>query len=126
MKSFYKEVFTAEPEQESEEETEKSSTNTSSSAESQPLKKRKKTSKPVKLDNFEEVETDPVDAFLISIGAILKRFSPYHLNLAKTKIFNIVLEHDLQQIEERQSNRSDFSSTSAETLWDANSTSDET
>lgn len=59
MKSFYKEVFTAEPEQESEEETEKPSTNTSSSwnnmvdifidyddsaneAESQPLKKLKK------------------------------------------------------------------------------------
>ncbi|CAH2060397.1 unnamed protein product, partial [Iphiclides podalirius] len=42
--------------------------------------------------------SDPVDAFLMSIGATLKTFSPYHLNLAKSKIFAVVQEHDLQQI----------------------------
>lgn len=42
--------------------------------------------------------TDPVDAFLLSIGATLKTFSPYHLNVAKSKIFAVVQEHDLQQI----------------------------
>ncbi|CAG9796240.1 unnamed protein product [Diatraea saccharalis] len=42
--------------------------------------------------------SDPVDAFLISIGATLKTFNPYHLNLAKSKIFAVVQEHDLQQI----------------------------
>ncbi|KAM3956912.1 uncharacterized protein ACR2FA_009110 [Aphomia sociella] len=42
--------------------------------------------------------SDPVDAFLLSIGATLKTFSPYHLNLAKSKIFAVVQEHDLQQI----------------------------
>ncbi|CAH2268428.1 uncharacterized protein LOC120634650 [Pararge aegeria] len=42
--------------------------------------------------------SDPVDAFLLSIGATLKTFSPYHLNLAKSKIFSVVQEHDLQQI----------------------------
>ncbi|XP_026761274.2 uncharacterized protein LOC113520207 [Galleria mellonella] len=42
--------------------------------------------------------SDPVDAFLLSIGATLKTFSPYHLNLAKSKIFTVVQEHDLQQI----------------------------
>lgn len=41
---------------------------------------------------------DPVDAFLLSIGATLKTFSPYHLNLAKSKIFAVVQEHDLAQI----------------------------
>lgn len=46
--------------------------------------------------------SDPVDAFLLSIGATLKTFSPYHLNLAKSKIFSIVQEHDLQQIVQRQ------------------------
>lgn len=45
---------------------------------------------------------DPVDAFLLSIGATLKTFSPYHLNLAKSKIFAVVQEHDLQQIVQRQ------------------------
>ncbi|XP_028172150.1 uncharacterized protein LOC135084316 [Ostrinia nubilalis] len=46
---------------------------------------------------------DPVDAFLLSIGATLKTFSPYHLNLAKSKIFNVVQEHDLQQIVQKSS-----------------------
>ncbi|XP_032524939.1 uncharacterized protein LOC116775976 [Danaus plexippus] len=46
--------------------------------------------------------SDPVDAFLLSIGATLKTFSPYHLNLAKSKIFSVVQEHDLQQIVQKQ------------------------
>lgn len=46
--------------------------------------------------------TDPVDAFLLSIGATLKTFNPYHLNLAKSKIFAVVQEHDLQQIVQRR------------------------
>ncbi|XP_034836693.1 uncharacterized protein [Maniola hyperantus] len=46
--------------------------------------------------------SDPVDAFLLSIGATLKTFSPYHLNLAKSKIFSIVQEHDLQQIVQKK------------------------
>ncbi|XP_023946298.2 uncharacterized protein LOC112051752 [Bicyclus anynana] len=60
---------------------------------------------PVSTPSFSEVTvptefdaSDPVDAFLISIGATLKTFSPYHLNLAKSKIFSVVQEHDLQQI----------------------------
>ncbi|CAG4985147.1 unnamed protein product [Colias eurytheme] len=51
--------------------------------------------------------SDPVDAFLLSIGATLRTFSPYHLNVAKSKIFSIVQEHDLQQIVQKQ--RSDTS-----------------
>lgn len=47
--------------------------------------------------------SDAVDAFLISIGATLKTFSPYHLNLAKSKIFAVVQEHDLQQIVQKES-----------------------
>lgn len=52
--------------------------------------------------NTELDSTDPVDAFLLSIGATLKTFSPYHLNVAKSKIFAVVQEHDLQQIVQNQ------------------------
>lgn len=93
-----------------------------------PLKKAKKSKKSLEVNKFEEVDvsaastvngmsmyeresdydtSDPVDAFLLSIGATLKKFSPYHLNLAKSKIFHIVQEHDLQQIVEKQPGRLD-------------------
>lgn len=52
--------------------------------------------------NSELDPADPVDAFLLSIGATLKTFSPYHLNVAKSKIFAVVQEHDLQQIVQKQ------------------------
>ncbi|XP_035456931.1 uncharacterized protein LOC118280715 [Spodoptera frugiperda] len=81
-------------------------------------KTRKKRSRRKQEPHFEEVThtvpmfnesvtteldaSDSVDAFLLSIGATLKTFSPYHLNLAKSKIFAVVQDHDLQQIVERQ------------------------
>ncbi|XP_013148919.1 PREDICTED: uncharacterized protein LOC106111396 [Papilio polytes] len=46
-------------------------------------------------------KSDPLDAFLLNVAATLKTFSPYHLNVAKTEIFNVVQEHDLQQILEK-------------------------
>ncbi|XP_045527019.1 uncharacterized protein LOC123715775 [Pieris brassicae] len=55
------------------------------------------TSMPTELD-----ASDPVDAFLLSIGTTLKTFSPYHLNVAKSKIFSIVQEHELQQIVQKE------------------------
>lgn len=55
------------------------------------------TSMPTELDS-----SDPVDAFLLSIGTTLKTFSPYHLNIAKSKIFSIVQEHELQQIVQKE------------------------
>ncbi|XP_041983393.1 uncharacterized protein LOC121736339 [Aricia agestis] len=62
--------------------------------------------------------SDPVDAFLLSIGATLKTFSPYHLNVAKSKIFAIVQEHDLQQIvQKEQSNDSDIKIGSSDTMY---------
>ncbi|XP_026493599.1 uncharacterized protein LOC113398875 [Vanessa tameamea] len=65
--------------------------------------------------------TDPVDAFLLSIGATLRTFSPYHLNLAKSKIFSVVQEHDLQQIvEKNQHNETtphDIKITSSESIY---------
>ncbi|XP_049881563.1 uncharacterized protein LOC126377788 [Pectinophora gossypiella] len=74
-----------------------------------PNKKKKKINvktelnspQPSSLDNVGEPELDPrdpIDAFLLSIGATLKSFTPYHLNLAKSKIFSVVQEHELQQI----------------------------
>ncbi|CAH2060393.1 unnamed protein product, partial [Iphiclides podalirius] len=41
---------------------------------------------------------DPLDVFLITIGSTLRRFSPYHLNQAKSKIFQVVQDYELQQI----------------------------
>lgn len=64
-----------------------------------------RTSSPVNTSNQTELDpADKVDAFLLSIGATLKTFTPYHLNMAKTKIFSIVQEHELQQIVSQQGN----------------------
>ncbi|XP_068624798.1 uncharacterized protein [Battus philenor] len=62
--------------------------------------------------------TDPVDAFLMSIGATLKTFSPYHLNLAKTKIFSVVQDHELQQIIHKQRQNSSNDSISNDKYGD--------
>lgn len=43
---------------------------------------------------------DVIDTFLIGIGATMKTFSPYFQNLAKSKIFAVVSELELQQIVE--------------------------
>jgi len=45
---------------------------------------------------------DPVDSFLNGIGVTMKTFTPYYLNLAKSKIFSIVQDIDMQQIMENQ------------------------
>uniref|UniRef100_A0A2A4JNE2 MADF domain-containing protein n=2 Tax=Heliothis virescens TaxID=7102 RepID=A0A2A4JNE2_HELVI len=93
-----------------------------------PKKPRKPRSKKKKEPVFEEVNqtmpsfsevqpseldpADPVDAFLLSIGSTLKTFSPYHLNLAKSKIFAVVQDHDMQQILEKRQENSDKVTTS--------------
>ncbi|GBP29052.1 hypothetical protein EVAR_10868_1 [Eumeta japonica] len=41
---------------------------------------------------------DSVDVFLMTVGATLKTFTPYYLNKAKSEIFSIVQEYELQQI----------------------------
>ncbi|XP_063358095.1 uncharacterized protein LOC134647670 [Cydia amplana] len=105
--------------------------NTDDSNDEKPIKARGKKSgikKKRKKKKYEEVEVenpsasigepstaglsefdacDPVDSFLLSIGATLKTFSPYHLNVAKSKIFAIVQEHDLQQIVQKKSDMND-------------------
>jgi len=47
-----------------------------------------------KTENF----VHPVDSFLSAIGATLKTLDPYNLNLAKSRIFIIVQEIELNQI----------------------------
>lgn len=42
--------------------------------------------------------SDPLDVFLMTIGTTLRSFSPYYLNQAKSKIFTVVQEYELQQI----------------------------
>jgi len=55
-----------------------------------------------KNNNPEKNKTDPVDAFLLGIGSTMKTFDPYFLNLAKSKIFNIVQDMEIQQIMRNQ------------------------
>lgn len=55
-----------------------------------------------KKNNEEKKKTDPVDAFLLGIGSTMKTFDPYFLNLAKSKIFNIVQDMEMQQIMRKQ------------------------
>ncbi|XP_049881564.1 uncharacterized protein LOC126377789 [Pectinophora gossypiella] len=42
--------------------------------------------------------TDPLEVFLMTIGSTLRKFSPYYLNQAKSKIFQVVQDYELQQI----------------------------
>ncbi|CAG9796241.1 unnamed protein product [Diatraea saccharalis] len=42
--------------------------------------------------------TDPIDVFLLTIGTTLRKFSPYYLNQAKSKIFQVVQDYELEQI----------------------------
>ncbi|XP_052753566.1 uncharacterized protein LOC128201238 [Galleria mellonella] len=42
--------------------------------------------------------TDPIDVFLITVGTTLRKFSPYYLNQAKSKIFQVVQDYELEQI----------------------------
>ncbi|CAH2098989.1 unnamed protein product [Euphydryas editha] len=50
-------------------------------------------------NEFQELNpADPLDVFLITIGSTLRKFSPYYLNQAKSKIFQVVQDYELQQI----------------------------
>ncbi|CAI6371156.1 unnamed protein product [Macrosiphum euphorbiae] len=55
-----------------------------------------------KKKNEEKKTSDPVDAFLLGIGSTMKTFDKYFLNLAKSKIFNIVQDIEMQQIMRNQ------------------------
>lgn len=48
---------------------------------------------------------DPLDVFLIAIGSTLRKFSPYYLNQAKTKIFQVVQDYELKQIVGKENSR---------------------
>lgn len=75
-------------------------------------KKKPRLSEPDDYNTITQNENDnssqQVDAFLLSIGTTLKKFSPYHLNLAKSQIFAIVQEHELQQIVKQTEGREEF------------------
>ncbi|XP_068624643.1 uncharacterized protein [Battus philenor] len=61
--------------------------------------KRKRSQDSVHHDSYQELNpADPLDVFLITIGSTLRKFSPYFLNQAKSKIFQVVQDYELQQI----------------------------
>lgn len=45
--------------------------------------------------------TDPLDVFLMAIGSTLRKFNPFYLNQAKSKIFQICQDYELQQITDK-------------------------
>ncbi|CAI6363231.1 unnamed protein product [Macrosiphum euphorbiae] len=55
---------------------------------------------------FNVTQNNPVDAFLAGLSPTLKTFTPYYLNLVKTKIFSIVQECEMKMIldEEQKKN----------------------
>jgi hypothetical protein len=59
-----------------------------------------------------ERPVDPIDAFFKSIGATVKTFSPYHQNIYKSKIFEVVSEVEMTEIlqETNSTHSSDYSS----------------
>jgi hypothetical protein len=61
-----------------------------------------------------EPPVDPIDAFFKSIAATLKTFSPYHQNICKSRIFEIVSEVERTEIlqETKSMQSSEYSSCS--------------
>lgn len=53
----------------------------------------------------------PVDAFLAGLAPTLKSLSPYHLNIAKSRIFNAVQEIEMDQIMNMQQTYAPLEST---------------
>jgi hypothetical protein len=45
-----------------------------------------------------EPPVDPIDSFFKSIVATVKTFSPYHQNICKSRIFEIVSEVEMREI----------------------------
>lgn len=68
-----------------------------------------------------ESDIDPVDVFLKGIGATLKKFDPYFLNLAKSRIFNTVQDIEMSNILNKQQscapNNQPSSSVSSNSLY---------
>nr|CAD7442724.1 unnamed protein product [Timema bartmani] len=60
--------------------------------------------------NKTEPQVHSVDAFLAAIAQTLKTFTPYYLNVAKTKIFAIVQEYEMEMILEKTTPIQSFSS----------------
>lgn len=54
------------------------------------------------IDNDKKREaTDPIDLFCNAMATTVKKFSPYHQNMCKRKIFSVVSEYELEQILEQ-------------------------
>lgn len=60
------------------------------------------------------------DAFLTDIVTILKILNPYHLNLAKSKIFNVVQEIEMTSKQQSFAQLNDTSTVPITTLSETN------
>jgi hypothetical protein len=63
-------------------------------------------------ERLAEPPVDPIDAFFKSIAATVKTFSPYHQNICKSRIFEIVSEVEMTEIlqETNPTHSSEYSS----------------
>lgn len=53
-------------------------------------------------------QTHSVDAFLAGLSPTLKSFTPYYLNIVKSKIFSIVQEYEMQMIVDQENKKTTF------------------
>ncbi|XP_016660817.1 uncharacterized protein LOC107884027 [Acyrthosiphon pisum] len=53
-------------------------------------------------------QTHSVDAFLAGLSPTLKSFTPYYLNIVKSKIFSIVQEYEMQMIVDEEKKKTTF------------------
>jgi hypothetical protein len=53
-------------------------------------------------------QTHSVDAFLAGLSPTLKSFTPYYLNIVKSKIFSIVQEYEMQMIVDQEKKKTTF------------------
>lgn len=56
---------------------------------------------PLESNKKEEKSPDPTDLFFQSIAATIKRFTPYHQSLCKSKVFAVVSEIEMKEILEQ-------------------------
>jgi hypothetical protein len=54
------------------------------------------------------IQTHSVDAFLAGLSPTLKSFTPYYLNIVKSKIFYIVQEYEMQMIVDQEKKKTTF------------------
>lgn len=62
-------------------------------------------SSPINISHKKKTEQDPLDLFFSSMAATVKQFSPFLQHVAKTKIFSIITELEMQHYTQQNPNK---------------------